>query len=401
MSTFGAYVFRQAAAALTLILFSLIGVVWIALALKQLKLVTSKGQDVLTLISITTLAVPKLFAVIAPIALLIAVIHVLNRLNSDSELIVITASGGPIWTVARPLLVLAVFVACLTAFVNHVGMPWSLRLLKTKITEVRTDLLTQILLPGRFSTPEPGVVFHIRRRGLDGTLHGLLMHDMRKDNHISYLAERARVVKSGELAFLAMENGHIIRGPAGVHPQRIVRFDNYAIDLERFERRQAAPVWKPQERYLHELLTVAKTASKSGYKAGHFTAELHERFSNVLYPFLFVFVAIAFVGQAQSTRQNRNQLIAMAFVVAIAARGGGLALNNATVINPAMVPFMYGVPIVGILLSLWLINSNAKPRPGLSLSDRLAIAGGDIWEFAQRRLRSSRSTLPTSVQPGE
>jgi lipopolysaccharide export LptBFGC system permease protein LptF len=48
MSTFGTYVFRQAFSALALILFSLIGVVWIALALKKLKLVTSKGQDIVT-----------------------------------------------------------------------------------------------------------------------------------------------------------------------------------------------------------------------------------------------------------------------------------------------------------------------------------------------------------------
>ncbi|MEM6496598.1 MAG: LptF/LptG family permease, partial [Pseudomonadota bacterium] len=85
MSTFGSYLLRQATSALALILLSLCGVVWIALALKQLKLVTTKGQDVVTMVMMTTLAVPKLLAVIAPIALLIAVIHVLNRLNGDSE----------------------------------------------------------------------------------------------------------------------------------------------------------------------------------------------------------------------------------------------------------------------------------------------------------------------------
>ncbi len=402
MSTFGLYLFRQAFSTLTLILFSLIGVVWIGLALKQLKLVTSNGQDAATLVAMTTLAIPKLLAVIAPIALLIAVVQVLNRLNSDSELITVTASGGSIWTVARPLLILGLLVALLALLVNHFVMPWSLRELRQKITEVRTDLLTQVLQPGKFSSPEANVIVHIRSRGLDGTLYGLLMHDKRKSTEISYLAEKARVVKTGESAYLVMENGHIVRGLVGVNPQEILKFDNYAIDLELFERKQGQHIWKPQERYLQELLTVDETARKGGYREGHFVAELNERFSNILYPFLFVFIAIAFVGQTQSTRQNRNQAVAMAFVVAIAFRGGGLAVNNAVVLNPKLFPLMYLLPVAGIVMALWMIATNARQRPGLSNSDRIEIFFGDILNGVKTRLHSfRRSDSESSVQAGE
>src|SRR5690606_34460259 len=84
MSTFSRYLLRQVAAALLLILLSLSGVVWIALALRELDLVTSQGQDTWVLFIMTTLAVPNLIGLIAPIALLIATIHTLNRLNGDS-----------------------------------------------------------------------------------------------------------------------------------------------------------------------------------------------------------------------------------------------------------------------------------------------------------------------------
>ena len=100
------YIFRQAAGAVAMILTSLTGVVWIALALKQLNLVTSQGQDTWLLIKMTLLALPNLMALIAPIALLVSAIHVLNRLNGESELIVTTAGGGTIWTIAKPLLAL-------------------------------------------------------------------------------------------------------------------------------------------------------------------------------------------------------------------------------------------------------------------------------------------------------
>ena len=107
MSTIGAYVLRQATGAFLLIVLSLSGIVWIALALRELSVVTSDGQGAFVLFKMTTLALPNLMAVVAPFALLIAVIHTLNRLNSDSELIVLTASGATIWTIARPLLLLA------------------------------------------------------------------------------------------------------------------------------------------------------------------------------------------------------------------------------------------------------------------------------------------------------
>src|SRR5688572_29299898 len=138
MTIFERYVFRQAGVALLIILLSLSSIVWLALALRQLNVVTSQGQDVVMLFKMTTLALPNLMAIIAPFSLLIAAIHTLNRLNGDSELIVLTASGATVWTAARPLLLLAILVSIGVGFVNHVAMPWSLRLLRQYVVEVRT-----------------------------------------------------------------------------------------------------------------------------------------------------------------------------------------------------------------------------------------------------------------------
>ncbi|HEX9881951.1 MAG TPA: LptF/LptG family permease, partial [Hyphomicrobium sp.] len=110
MTIFERYVFRQAGGALLIILLSLSAIVWIALALRQLNVVTAQGQDVWMLVKMTTLALPNLMAIIAPFSLLIAAIHTLNRLNGDSELIVMTASGATVWRAARPLLLLAALV---------------------------------------------------------------------------------------------------------------------------------------------------------------------------------------------------------------------------------------------------------------------------------------------------
>ena len=65
MRLFARYLFWQAAGALTLILLSLTGVVWIATALKQLNVVTGEGQAALEFIKMTLLAIPNLMAIIS------------------------------------------------------------------------------------------------------------------------------------------------------------------------------------------------------------------------------------------------------------------------------------------------------------------------------------------------
>jgi lipopolysaccharide export system permease protein len=359
MTIFERYVFRQAGSALLIILLSLSGIVWVALALRQLNVVTSQGQDVWMLVRMTTLALPNLMAIIAPFSLLIAAIHTLNRLNSDSELIVLTASGATIWSAARPLLLLSMIVALGVAFVNHVGMPWSMRLLRDYIVQVRTDILTQVIQPGQFSSPEDNLTFHIRERSLNGELQGLIVHDTRdKAQSQSYLAEHGIIVKRQPSNYLIMTDGHIVRRTDKDEPAQIVAFDKYAVDLDRFEKKldEDNDDLKPRERYLGELLHPEANSQSYITSPGKFRAELHERLSNPLYPIAFVLIALAAVGQAHSTRQSRVRQIAIAFVAAAALRLAGLALNNIVVLNAAAAPLLYGLPLVAILIPLWSIE---------------------------------------------
>jgi len=359
MTIFERYVFRQAGSALLIILLSLSGIVWVALALRQLNVVTSQGQDVWMLVSMTTLALPNLMAIIAPFSLLIAAIHTLNRLNSDSELIVLTASGATIWRAAKPLILLSMLVALFVAFVNHLAMPWSMRLLRDYIVQVRTDILTQVIQPGQFSSPEDDLTFHIRERALNGELLGLIVHDTRdKAQSQSYLAERGIIVKRQPSNYLVMSDGHIVRRTDKDEPAQIVAFDKYAVDLDRFEKRLDGDNddLKPRERYLSELLHPQANSQSYINSPGKFRAELHERSSNPLYPIAFGLIALAAVGQAHSTRQSSVRQIATAFVIAAALRLGGLALNNVVVLHAAAVPLLYTLPLGAILLPLWSIE---------------------------------------------
>ncbi|MGD9803683.1 MAG: LPS export ABC transporter permease LptF [Hyphomicrobiaceae bacterium] len=381
------YIFRQAAGSVAMIMASLTGVVWIALALKQLNLVTSQGQDTWLFIRMTLLALPNLMALIAPIALLVATIHVLNRLNGDSELIVTTAGGGTVWTIARPLLALALIVSIAVSFANHFAMPWSLKLLRTYIVQVRTDLISQVIQPGRFSSPESNLTFHIRDRDLSGTLLGLVMHDSRDAKMTStYLAERGHIVKQEGGGFLLMEKGHILRKPQNGDPVQTIVFESYAVDLDRFEAKEQVVEVKPRERYYDELVSPPPTDVLAVRQPGLLRSELHERFSSPLYPFSFVLLAIALIGHARTTRQNRIQAIVIAFILATASRLVGLAGTNIVALNASAVWVVYAIPIVTGLAAIGLMASRSRLRPPSRIGLQMAALGAELTPIMARLL---------------
>lgn len=372
MGIISRYVFRQAAGALLLILFSLSSIVWIALALRQLNVVTSQGQDTWMLIKMTTLALPNLMTIIAPFSYLIASLHTLNRLNTDSELIVLTASGATVWTAARPLIALAALVAVFLTAANHFANPWSMRLLKDYMVQMRTDLLTQVMQPGRFSSPEPDLTFHIRERALNGELLGLVMHDTRdKKMAQSYLAEHGVIVKQPPTAFLVMSTGHIVRRSDTEAAPQIIAFEKYAVDLDKFESQENEDAeYRPRERYFSELADPGPDSKLFKAQPGQFRAELHERFASALYPLAFALLIIAFVGQARSTRANGMERLVIAFLVAAGCRLGGLAINNVVALKAGALPLLYGLPVAAGVIGYFMIRAGGYQRSGPTLLDR-------------------------------
>ena len=258
MSLFSRYVFRQVANAFVIILVTLTTIVWLATALKQLDLIVSQGQGFVLFLKMTFLTLPSLMALIAPNAILMASLYTLDRMNGDSELIVMTAAGAPVWRIGAPFVLLASMVCVVILICNLWVMPASMRALRALITQVRTDVISQVLQPGRFSSTEPGLTFHIRDRSPTGDLLGLLVHDERDDKQLmSYLADRGRIISNDDGAYLVMFDGHVHRYEKKSPDQgvQIVAFDQYIFNISDLNPKDAgSKELRPRERYLSELL---------------------------------------------------------------------------------------------------------------------------------------------------
>ncbi|MGC2132615.1 MAG: LptF/LptG family permease, partial [Xanthobacteraceae bacterium] len=80
MGSIGGYMFRATMGAFLIILVSLTVVIWFTQAMRDFDLITSQRQTMLVFVGITGMIVPLLIMMLAPIALVMAAAHVLNKL---------------------------------------------------------------------------------------------------------------------------------------------------------------------------------------------------------------------------------------------------------------------------------------------------------------------------------
>ena len=155
MGSIDRYIFRTTLGSFAVVLISLTGVIWITQALRGIDLMTSQGQTILTFLGITSLVIPALVLIIAPIALMIAISHTLNKLATDSEIIVMNAAGYSPFRLFRPFFYATCVVALMVAFIGAYLAPDGMRRIKQWDAEITADVLTNILQPGRFAQLDP------------------------------------------------------------------------------------------------------------------------------------------------------------------------------------------------------------------------------------------------------
>lgn len=346
MSLIERYIFRIASFAFLMGLVALTAIIWLTQALRELNLVTGKGQSLLVFFQVTFYGLPALVMVIAPIALFVAVLYTLNRLNGDSELIVMNAAGIPPRNLLKPLAILTVLVSLTVGFMTLYAMPESFRSLRTLITKIRADVVTRIIQEGKFITLDQGIVFHYRERLPGGAMGGVMIHDSRDPKtSATYLAARGVVTEVEGSTYLLLEQGSMQRQQQGARESAIIAFERYVFDLDQFEQGGGVIQYKPRERRTWELLNLDRNDPFVRSIYGRFRAELHDRLTNPLYPLATLAIAFAALGNARTTRQGRGTAIAGAVAALILMRIAGFAAAGLAVRSQAGVWLMYLVPI--------------------------------------------------------
>src|ERR1700733_1558881 len=305
MGSIDRYIVRTVFGAFLLILFNLTAVIWITQILRQVDLITSQGQTILTFLRITSLLIPILMLVIAPIACVIAICYALIKLNGDSELVVMNASGIPPRRLFRPVLLACTVVAAFVGYIAADLAPRLQRMMNREVARVRTDVVSNIVRPGTFTTVERGLIFHIRERQNDNQFRGVFIDDTRDpEERSTIIAEYGQIVQRDEESFLVMREGNVQRRKPKERDPTVVRFDQYAFDLSHLTPTPQLIIGL-HEKYLLDLAFPAADDPILKAFPRQFRVELHERLLAPLYPLAFGMIAFSVLGFPRTTRQSR------------------------------------------------------------------------------------------------
>ena len=373
MGSIGAYIFRTTFGAFLVVLVSLTAVIWVTQALRDIDLMTSQGQTILVFVGITGLIIPLLVLVIAPIALLIAVAHTLNKMSTDSEIIVMNAAGMSPWVLFRAFLSVAVVVSILVTAISAYAAPKGLRMLRDWLTEVRANVVSTIVQPGRFTSIESGVTIHIRERRNNGQLVGIFLDDRRNPNErMTVLAENGELIDNDNGTFLVLQQGTVQRHELKERDPAMVKFERYAFDLSQFAGGQQAVKYSIRERYLWQLMFPDPKDPFLLEQPGPFRAELHDRLIAPLYPLAFVVIAFAYLGAPRTTRQSRtlSMVGAVGGVGLLRLIGFTSTVFGATV--PAMLVLQYVAVAAAIGGGLFVIRRGVILEPPAFLMNWIA-----------------------------
>src|SRR5258705_6483407 len=95
---------------------------------------------------------------------MIAIAHTLNKLATDSEIIVMNAAGFSPFRLFRPFLYATLVVAVMVAFISAYLAPDGMRRLKQWDAEITADVLANILQPGRFAQLDQNLTIRLPER---------------------------------------------------------------------------------------------------------------------------------------------------------------------------------------------------------------------------------------------
>jgi lipopolysaccharide export system permease protein len=327
-------------------------VVWLTQSLRLLDLVINRGQSAPTFVYLTFLILPSLLVVILPIAFFAGTLYALNKLSTDSELVVMWASGYSRSQLALPVFIAAGIVMAATYLCSLYLMPAGQRAVNEKVFDIRADIGAALLNPGEFNTPAKGLTVFIRSLDSDGHLANILVHDSRsKARPITYLASSGQLAQTPTGARLIMYEGTIQDSGKNGAQLSVLKFKSYAFDLDQFSSRARTSGRDTNELFLPELLYPDNPKLSPKLRNAYF-AEAHNRLTAPLYCIMFALIALMAVVQGRRTRGANALRLTMASLAAATLRIAGYGVQGMAIRKPYLVSLFYIIPLLGSAAAL-------------------------------------------------
>ena len=327
--------------------------VWLVQSVRLVDLIVNRGLSIAVFAQLAVLIFPRFVEIVLPIAIFLAVLFCYIRLISESELIVMRATGVSQIALARPALILAgLGVLTLLALSTYL-LPAANREFKDLQFEIRNRFASALIQEGVFNTISDRFSVFVRSRDRRGELAGLLIHDMRDPKKpVTLFAERGALVNSQNGPRVLMMNGSRQQYDLETGKLAVLTFERYTLDLPGAKDAPGARVREPDERYFHELLD---PGTNSGL-----ISELHLRLVMPLDALVFALIPLACLLPGDFNWRGQGRRILAATAIAVLFEVLDLGIKNMASRNPPALPLLYIETLLPIAIACWLLVRDGR-----------------------------------------
>ena len=358
MSRFNIYIIKEILFSFFLLVTLITGILWLGQGLRHIDLLTNDNISFISYLSYIFMLIPKITTLTIPISLFLTILVCLNRIRTDSELLILWASGESNASILlKPILIISFSIFLIYLSITIAITPYSLNEIRQKIIEIRSSgINSSILQERKFISPTDTLTIFIQKR--DGNeIDNLLIHDLKNKNKPqTYVAQRGEFISDGNVKLLRLFNGNI--QILNKSDQRIseIEFDTYDLDLSPYSKVESS------HRYSDELFTkeiynnlIGKSLSElTNYEKEQF-AEINNRVIAPLYLICLSILPLLALKYLKSPNSNSIFTISIVSLIALLIKILEILLSNLLIENNYLVYLNYFIPLFILFLFLTLI----------------------------------------------
>lgn len=356
------YIAKQIATGFLLVALSLMSMLWLTQSLKFVEMVTDKGLPVYLFVEMTSLLMPRVFSILSPIALFVAVMFVYNRLITDSELVVMKAVGISSVVIARAAIFVGVFLALFNVFVLNWGIPAAENKFRDLEFEVKNSFTKMMLREGNFTTFKDTTTVFIEKFFEDGSIKGILVGDSKNPaEKVMTIAERGKLEYTDNGPKILLKNGtrQTLNRKTGQFTS--MTFDDYVVDFGdvSISKKKNRGV---REMGIGELFEEASNPNTSPKDARTYKAEAHRRILAPFFNLIFALLACTGLLVANFNRRGQGKVITISILSMIVVQAFDMMFVNMARKHEWVVLLMYINCFVPLLVTGWFLVKMPKFR---------------------------------------
>lgn len=370
MKKLSQYIFVQLFFTVLAVCLVLTCIMWLAQSLRYIDFIAQKGVPLFLFFKMILYLLPNLVVIVAPIAVLIGVLFIYNKLIADHELVVMQASGVGYWQLAKPAIAIGVLVTVILYAFTLYFLPLSFRNYREISLSLREKSLTSLIQVGQFNTLGKYTVY-ARGQDMRGNFLDLLIYDgSQGEKATTFMAKKGIVISKDESNRLLLINGNRQEKDLGTGKPSILYFDRYVIETKdkSAEKDKEGRTLRAYERYVGDLLNPRETLPSAVRL--EFISAAHQRLLSPLYALVFALLGVCALILGHYNRGGRTKKILLACVIASLLEVSALVFLHTLKYQKLMIPLSYSFVFVTISTCLLLLAPWAKGLVNLSWRGR-------------------------------